>query len=96
GMWTLYGRRGHGSWQYQADLDDHTVTPLLGKAVHKDGGSASDWEGALAAYDHEAWFRFKPVRVHAEFRERIWNAYQQREERYGSGATEAWRSACTA
>ncbi|MBL8470838.1 MAG: hypothetical protein KF778_18390 [Rhodocyclaceae bacterium] len=96
GMWTLYGRRGHGDWQFQADLDDHTVTPLLGKPVHKAGGMLGDWEAALAAYDHEAWFRFKPVLVHAEFRDRIWHAFTLRDERYGGGAENAWRSACAA
>lgn len=96
GIWTLYGRGSHGGWRYHADLDDHTVTPVLAKPVHRTSEEVSSWDDALGMFDRQPWFRFSPVRVHPAFREMVWQAFTDRLRRYGSSeAAEAqWREAC--
>lgn len=82
--WTLYGRHTPRGWSFHADLDDNTLTPVLPKHVHQVSDEVSSWDDALSLFDRQPWYRFRPVRVHAQFRDAVWHAFQQRMQRYGS------------
>ncbi len=96
--WTLYGRHTRGGWSFQTDLDDRTVTPLLGKQVRHLSDEMNSWNDALATFDQQPWYRFQPVQVHPQFRDSIWHAFEERLQRYGSTEAVAarWRAYCKA
>ena len=99
GTWTLYGRPGRDGWHFHTDLNEsYSVTPVLGKPVHELSGEMMSWPEALDVYDRHPWFRYDPVHVHDEFRDAIWQAFQERQRRYGApdAAREHWREECVA
>lgn len=95
--WTLYGRHTPRGRAFHADLDDGSVTPVLRQHVHQLSSEVNSWDEALAAFDRQPWFRFRPVHVHPDFRDVIWRAFQDRQQRYGTttDAESGWYALCT-
>ncbi len=92
---TLYGEKGpNGTWRFTRSYADQTPLFLGEPAVaERLSPTMTTWEEALADLDRQGWHRLPAVRIHPEFRERVWAAIQARlpPDRSSSMADRLWR-----
>jgi hypothetical protein len=81
GSITLYGRRTESGWLFSRKVIDQT--PLLlpeefPEGIQHKSSVVDSWEEALKLLDQYPWHRLYPLRVHPEFRQKIWVEVQRR------------------
>jgi hypothetical protein len=82
GSITLYGLRTESGWLFSREVIDST--PLLlpeefpEGVIHHSSSVVDSWEEALKLLDRYPWHRLYPLRVHPEFRQKIWVEVQRR------------------
>jgi hypothetical protein len=85
GDWTLLGRRRRlGGWRFRAVRDEGTLLDLMseedraGFEAYEETVWVLSFEAGLVLFDEHPWPAFYPLRVHPEFRERVWAAVEER------------------
>lgn len=99
---TCYGERTRAGWRLWVERADQSGM-YLDEAAHLPGGSkqygvVESWDEALDLLDRAGWLRLPAVRVHPEFRERVWEAVQVRlgDSQEDARRLERWRDRCGA
>ena len=97
---TLYGERTEHGWRFSSDFVDQTPFMLADgedqTEIRRESRSTESWDEALELLDELGWLRLPAIMVHEEFRQRVWEAVQQRlgsDERNAS-RLERWRKRC--
>lgn len=92
GLWTVQG------WRFLRELRDGTPTLINDGADAHELDLATSWRGAVKLLDQHPWHRLTPLRVHPEFAEQVWRAYQRRvgseEKAANSDLSAQWKRAC--
>jgi hypothetical protein len=98
---TLYGERTDNGWRFRASYADQTPYMVDEPEIRREANWVDTWEEALTLLDKEGWLRLPPIRVHPEFRARVWEEVQQRlgtDARTPNQRTErllaGWRECC--
>lgn len=79
---TLYGERSGAGWRFWVERVDQSRVYLDEyddeAGSRRQSGIVSSWEDALRLLDRAGWMRLPAVRVHPEFRQKVWQAVQAR------------------
>jgi hypothetical protein len=96
GSITLFGVRDGVKWRYHMSVADWTPELIDQERLQHDSDGAFSWEGALRLLDRYPWQALSRVRVHPEFRKKIWTAVQKRCGKYlrARAVLERWRECC--
>ena len=96
--WTLYGKHRNCGWLFYADYNDRVSHPDWTDVPRHATREVETWADALSLYDEQPWFRFEPVFVHMDFRDAIWDAFQDRANKFGSSSLikMQWTECCSA
>jgi hypothetical protein len=69
---TLYGERTPNGWRFRTSYADQTPLMLDEPEIRREVSWVATWDEALALLDMERWQRLPAIRVHPEFRTRVW------------------------
>jgi hypothetical protein len=94
----LIGTRRDRGWTFSRSVDESATYDLIGEkpVLHK-SAEVDSWEAALRLLDRYPWQTLYPLKVHPEFRARVWIALKERlgSVEKGSFELERWRNLCT-
>jgi hypothetical protein len=100
GSITLFGTKTMRGWVFSMKIIDQTLELFgeePGESSEKNSSSVEGWEAALTLLDQQPWFRLYPVRVHPDFRHRVWSAVRKRLQENTEDAQFSlmrWRELC--
>ena len=97
GSITLLGTHSQGGWVYSMSVDDWSPELIGEERIQHDSNVVDSWEAALKLLDQYPWFKLHPISIHAEFRQQIWCAVQERMQKNTEGSEgplERWRELC--
>jgi hypothetical protein len=96
----LHGERTKHGWRFFSDFVDQTPFMLADdedqREIRRESRSTESWEEALGILDQSGWLNLPAVRVHPEFRQKVWDAVRERlggDER-NAKRLERWRERC--
>jgi hypothetical protein len=96
GSITLFGFQTERGWSFWREVTDSTLDEE--RTQHK-SAVVDTWEAALKLLDRYPWCRLSPIRIHPEFKQKIWVALQGRLH-VATGISqrelERWRKLCGA
>jgi hypothetical protein len=78
GSVTLYGFRTERGWLFSTEISDWTPELLGDEWIQKRSGVVDIWPAALNLLDKYPWVSLYPISVHPDFRQKIWDALQER------------------
>jgi hypothetical protein len=78
GSITLYGNRAKQGWIFIREVVDWTPELIDEERIQHRSVAVDSWEAALHLLDQYHWHKLSPTVVHADFRQPIWVAVQQR------------------
>lgn len=78
GSITLSGFRTEQGWSFSRQVTDWTPELIDEEGIQHKSAVLDSWKAALKILDQYPWFRFYPIRVHPEFKQKIWVAVQER------------------
>ena len=99
GSIALYGLRADSGWLFSFNFIDSSTALPSKTSTMSHTNVVSEWQGALELLADRAWHMLKPLCVHPEFREDIFNALVARELVPGGGGKsrhrQRWEELCT-
>ena len=75
---SLRARQGPGGLRFKVKYSDATPATIGEEATQSEGEWLSGWPSVLDALDRHRWHRLPGVTVKREFRDRVWEAVEQR------------------
>ena len=99
GSITLSGFRTEQGWFFSRQVTDRTPELIDEEGIQHKSTVVDSWKAALKILDQYPWFRLYPIRIHPEFRQKIWVAVQERlNGKTGISKAElnSWRELCGA
>ena len=97
GAITLYGQRdANGGWWFTREArtlfrEEYGNEDAVLQCCEASVSGATTWTGALRLLDRSPWAELHPVEIHPDFRDRIWEAVIERNQRMPG--EDAWRQA---
>jgi hypothetical protein len=97
GSIALIGTRRDRGWTYSRSVKDWTPELIDEEPISHKSAEVDSWEAALRLLDKYSWQTLYPLKIHPEFRARVWIALQERlvADETKSSELERWRSLCT-
>jgi hypothetical protein len=74
GSIALLGVRDDEGWRYSLYFNDWTPELLDEEPIQRQSDQVATWDAAIALLDRYPWRQFSPIRVHPEFRGKVWTA----------------------
>lgn len=78
GSLALYGFRTELGWSFSRELVDWTPELIDEEWIQHKSAVVDSWKAALKLLDQYSWCRLSLIRIHPEFRQKIWVAVQER------------------
>lgn len=75
---TLYGVQGKDGWRFSREVIDQSALMLDEPAIQHESEVVASWEEALGLLDHYPWHRFRPLEVHPDFQQIVFEAVMAR------------------
>lgn len=75
---TLYGVQGKDGWRFSREVIDQSALMLDEPTIRHESEVVASWEEALGLLDHYQWHRFRPLEVHPDFRQKVFDAVMVR------------------
>ena len=97
GSIALYGIRTERCWVFSRKVIDQTSELIDEEWIQHNSAAVDTWEAALKLLDQYPWFKLYPIRIHPEFRQKIWLAVQeqlQNDTEASKFALRRWRELC--
>jgi hypothetical protein len=97
GSIALYGVRTERAWSFTLEVIDQTPELIDEEWIQHKSAAVDSWEAALKLLDQYPWFRLHPIRIHPEFRRKIWVAVLgrlQTDPEISPHALGRWRELC--
>jgi hypothetical protein len=97
GSIALIGTRRDRGWTFSRSVNDWTPELIDEEPIFHKSAEVDSWEAALRLLDKYPWETLYPLKVHPEFRARIWIAVQERLAGNNENILklERWRNLCT-
>jgi len=88
-----------GNWEYSVAINEYALCDLLDDEdkhlleyePEKNRETVHSWEEAIKLFNKYSWRELRPMRVHEEFKEKVWNEVQLNSKRH----IERWRRVCS-
>jgi hypothetical protein len=97
GSLALRGIQNGRGWAFSMEITDWTPALIDEDWIQHHSVAVDSWEAALSLLDQYRWSRLRPIRIHPEFRQRVWLAVRERLQNNAEAskfALEAWRNLC--